>query len=223
MFINGYIVILIIHGINLRNLVTARYRIIVDICYMTYSINSYGRQSTTCTSTAPFIQPVVPPAPPVQLPEPLAQPIVPPVQPIQPAPMPQLNWSHFKPEFAGKPDEDAEAHLLRTNDWMDTHAFPEGVKVQRICLTLAGETRLWYEPFIPIALDWNELQGHLRQQYSKIDNTMEQLLHAWRSFHFDENTETLDAYITYIRQVAELLGYGKPQVLDIFFFKIHSQ
>ena len=32
----------------------------------------------------------------------------------------QLNWSYFKPEFAGKP-EDAEAHLLRTNDWMETH------------------------------------------------------------------------------------------------------
>ena len=27
-----------------------------------------------------------------------------------------LNWSYFKPEFSGKPDEDAEAHLLCTND-----------------------------------------------------------------------------------------------------------
>ena len=27
-----------------------------------------------------------------------------------------LNWSYFKPEFSGKPDEDAEAHLLHTND-----------------------------------------------------------------------------------------------------------
>ena len=26
-----------------------------------------------------------------------------------------LNWSYFKPEFSGKPDEDAEAHLLCTN------------------------------------------------------------------------------------------------------------
>ena len=25
-----------------------------------------------------------------------------------------MNWSHFKPEFSGKPDEDVEAHLLRT-------------------------------------------------------------------------------------------------------------
>ena len=33
-------------------------------------------------------------------------------------PRPQLNWSHVKPEFAGKPEEDAE-HLLRMNNWMD--------------------------------------------------------------------------------------------------------
>ena len=43
-------------------------------------------------------------------------------QPIQQAPhVLQLYWSHFKPEFSGKPGEDAEVHLLRTNDWMDTH------------------------------------------------------------------------------------------------------
>ena len=42
-----------------------------------------------------------------------------------------LNWSHFKPEFSGKPDKDAETHLLCTNDWMNAHHFVEGVKVQR--------------------------------------------------------------------------------------------
>ena len=46
-----------------------------------------------------------------------------------------------------------EAHFLRTNDWMDTHAFPEGIKVPRFCLTLVGEARLWYESHRPIALD----------------------------------------------------------------------
>ena len=85
--------------------------------------------------------------------------IGPPTQPIQQAPMSQLNWSHFNPEFAGKPDEDVEAHLLRTNDWMDTHAFSEGVKVQGFCLTLVGETRLCYESLRPIVLDWNWLEN----------------------------------------------------------------
>ena len=42
--------------------------------------------------------------------------------------MPQLNWSHFKPEFSGKPEEDAKAHLFRMNDWMNTHQFQEGLK-----------------------------------------------------------------------------------------------
>ena len=112
----------------------------------------------------PVVPAVVLPAPPVQLPGP-------PAQPIQPAQMPQLNWSHFKPEFSGKPDEDAEAHLLRTNDWMETHAFPEGIKVQRFCLTLASQARLRYESHRPIVVIWNGLQDQFRQQYYKIVNT----------------------------------------------------
>ena len=60
------------------------------------------------------------------------------------------------------------------------------------------------------------LQNLFRQQYSKIGNTREQLLHAWRSFSFDENTEVKDAYVTCIRQVAALLGYGEPQILEVF-------
>ena len=38
----------------------------------------------------------------------------------------------------------------------------------------------------------------------------------WRSFHFNENTEILDAYVICIRQVEALLGYGEPQVLEVF-------
>ena len=94
-----------------------------------------GRPPATQLPPVATAPPVVPPAPPMLPPAPPAQPAVPPVQldapPVQPGPMPQLRWSHFKPEFAGKPDEDVEAHLLRTNDWMNTHAFPEGVKVQK--------------------------------------------------------------------------------------------
>ena len=38
----------------------------------------------------------------------------------------------------------------------------------------------------------------------------------WRSFHFDENVETSDAYVTRIRQVVRFLGNGEPQVLEVF-------
>ena len=65
-------------------------------------------------------------------------------EPLVPMANNQLNWSHFKPDISGKP-EDAEAHLLRTNDWMTTHDFPDDQKVRRFCLTLLAEARLWYE------------------------------------------------------------------------------
>ena len=61
-----------------------------------------------------------------------------------------LNWSNFKPEFSGKPEEDAEAHVLCSNDWMEVHHFDAGIRVQRICLTLLGEARLWYHSLEPL-------------------------------------------------------------------------
>ena len=92
-----------------------------------------------------------------------------------------LNWSHFEPEFSGKPEEDAEAHLLQTNDWwMNAHHFLEHTKVQRFCLTLVREARLWHESLTPINVDWQGFQNLFRQQYSKLGNTREQLFHAWQ-------------------------------------------
>ena len=88
-----------------------------------------------------------------------------------------LNWSNFKPEFSGKPDEDAEVHLLCSNDWMNAHHFFEGVKVQRSCLTLLREARLWYHSLEPINVDWPKLQNLFRQKYSKLGNTREQSFH----------------------------------------------
>ena len=93
---------------------------------------------------------------------------------------------------------------------MDEH------KVQRFCLTLVGEARLWYESLSPINVDWQDLQNQFRQQYSKLGNTRYHLFHAWRSFHFDEKSETLDAFVTFTRQVATPLAYGEPQILEVF-------
>ena len=105
-----------------------------------------------------------PPSPPVlQNPPPPQNPQIPlvPNAPLAPeAPhlhtphVPQLNLSHFKPKYFGKPDKDPDAHLLRTNNWMDTHGFLDHIKVQRFCLTLTGEASLWYESLRPINADW---------------------------------------------------------------------
>ena len=103
----------------------------------------------------------------------------------------QLNWSYFKPEFSGKPEEDVEEHLLRTTDWMETHSFPDNQKVRRFCLTLMGEARLWYETLGTAKLDWETLRDCFQQQYSKFGSSREQYFQAWRSFQFDENTDTV--------------------------------
>ena len=89
------------------------------------------------------------------------------------------------------------------------------MKVQ-ILFNIGRKSKVWYESLRPINVVWQGLQNQFRQQYSKIGNTREQLFHAWRSFHFNENTETLDSYVTYIMQVATLLGYGEPQNLEVF-------
>ena len=75
-----------------------------------------------------------PPLPPAQL-NPTQQ-VQQPTQPTQQGQqIVHLNWSHFKPEFSGKP-EDAEAHLLRTSNWMNTITFGKLSKLKDFCLTL---------------------------------------------------------------------------------------
>ena len=150
-----------------------------------------------------------------------AMPVPNPPQPFPYQPAPQIihqqmiNWSHFKPEFAGRPEENVEAHLQRTNDWMRTHNSEEDVKVQRFCLALLGEARLWYETLTPIANDWPALQNNFRWQYSKLGNTPEQYFHQWRSFCFDENTDSIDSYVPKVSQCAAMLKYGEPQILEL--------
>ena len=45
---------------------------------------------------------------------------------------------------------------------MNTHDFPEDVKVQRFCLTLVGEARNWYATLEPLAMILPELQNLFR-------------------------------------------------------------
>ena len=111
-----------------------------------------------------------------------------------------------------------EAHLLRTMDWMTTHDFPEDQKVRRFCLTLMGEARLWHATLNvqQQQLTWAGLQDRFREQYSKFGNIKEQYFHMWRSFQFDEATDTIDGYIQKVKQVSALLDYGEPQILELF-------
>ena len=91
---------------------------------------------------------------------------------------------NFKPEFSGKPEEDAEATLLHSNDWMDAHHFNQDIKVQRFCLTLLGEARLWYHSLEPLGdTTWAQLQNLFRQRYPTLGNTCEQPISCMEIIH----------------------------------------
>ena len=98
---------------------------------------------------------------------------------------------------------------------MWTHNCEENVKVDRFCLTLLGEARLWYETLNLDAIHWPALQNAFRWHYSKLGKTPEQYFHQWRSFYFDENVETLDSYVIRVSQCAMMLNYGEPQILEL--------
>ena len=79
-----------------------------------------------------------------------------------------------------------------------------------------GEARLWYETLGTVQLDWATLEDCFQQHYSKLGITLEQYFHAWRSFQFDESTDTIDSIIHKVKQVVALLNYGEPQILELF-------
>ena len=83
-------------------------------------------------------------------------------------------------------------------------------------MTLIGEARLWYELLALLDNDWPTLQNKFRWQYSKIGNTPEQLFNAWRTFKFDENTDSIDSYVLRMSQVVAMLNYGEMQILENF-------
>ena len=59
---------------------------------------------------------------------------------------------------------------------MNAHHFANGVKVQRFCLTLLGEARLWFKSLELLDnMTCPELQNLFRQRYLKLGNTQEQL------------------------------------------------
>ena len=128
-------------------------------------------------------------------------------------PAPQVFYQNW---IGKKPEEDVESQFLSTRDWMEAHNFPNKVKDRCFCLTLTGEARLWYGSLAPLDNDWPALQNKFRWQYSKIGNTPKQLFHAWRTFKFDENTDTIDSYVLRMSQVATMLNYGEMQILENF-------
>ena len=69
-------------------------------------------------------------------------------------------------------------------------------------------------------MDWNALQTSFREQYSKFHSSREQYFHV---FCYDENEDTIDSYILKVKQVASLLNYGEPEILELFKYILPSK
>ena len=107
---------------------------------------------------------------------------------------------HVKfPIFPAKPDEDAESHLICSNDRMNSKGIVEEWKCARFCLTLAANAHLWYESINPVDNDWLNLQKLFCQQLSKLGLT-QKLFQRQSSFHFDEATDTIDSSVLWLKQ-----------------------
>ena len=91
-----------------------------------------------------------------------------------------------------KDDEDAESHLLHSNDWTNS----EDVKCSRFCFSLSSGTHLLYESITPVSNDWNTLQRLFCRQFSKVRHTK-----RWRSFQSDEATDTIDSLTLHLKTV----------------------
>ena len=57
--------------------------------------------------------------------------------------------------FSTKNDEDAESHLLHSNDWMNSQGNAEETKCHKFCLNLHVDGYLWYESIILVENDLN--------------------------------------------------------------------
>ena len=98
---------------------------------------------------------------------------------------------------------------------MNAHRFEEEVKVQRFCLTLLGEARLWFHSLEPLE---NTTRPQLQNYLDKgIQNWITQMNNYFMCGDHSHSMKMLiDSYVTHIRQVATLLGYGEPQILEVF-------
>ena len=79
---------------------------------------------------------------------------------------------------------------------MNTYHFYEEVKFQRFCLTLLGETRLWFQSLEPLGnTTWPQCKIYLGK------GTQNWVIHVNNYFRhgdhsiFNENTETIDSYV----------------------------
>ena len=114
--------------------------------------------------------------------------------------------------FKGLPGERPEAHLLRANDWMDTHNILPVNKPANFKHTLDHLAREWYD-LLTFPIAWDNLQQRFSQYFSTQARSIKHLHDKWRNFSFTPGQDDIEAYIRDVKEAAHQLNYNDEAVL----------
>ena len=118
------------------------------------------------------------------------------------------------PIFKGLPGERPDAHLLRTNDWMDTYNILPVNKPANFKHTLDHLAREWFDSLtFPIA--WNDLQQWFSRYFSTQGRSIKHLHDKWRNFSFTPSQDDIEAYIRDVKEAAHQLYYNDEAILHL--------
>ena len=130
------------------------------------------------------------------------------------APPPPSRVKIPPPIFKGFPGERPEAHLLRTNDWMDTYNIPAVDKPANFKHTLDHLAREWYDS-LTFPIGWNDLQQQFSRYFSTQSRSIKHLHDKWRNFSFTPGQDDIEAFIRHVKEAAHQLNYNDDAVLHL--------
>ena len=118
------------------------------------------------------------------------------------------------PIFKGTPGERPEAHLLRTNDWMDTCNILPVNKPTNFKHTLDHLAREWYDS-LTFPITWNDLQQRFSRYFFTQGRSIKHLHDKWRNFSFTPGQDDIEAYIRDVKEAAHQLNYNDEAILHL--------
>ena len=126
------------------------------------------------------------------------------------------------PVFKGKKGEDQEVHILKVEDYFETHEIKkEGDKIKRFKDTLFETVRKWaqtlnyteFNKFDYNPKDKNDKKASMKYlilaRFAKEGRTLEAAFNAWSTLTFDPNKDDIEQFVSKVEDLAKKLGYNK--------------
>ena len=115
----------------------------------------------------------------------------------------------FKPpSFKGIEGERPEAHILRTEDWMEASnpKMKDDQKIKNFRLTLDHHAREWYDK-ADCKTSWKKLKLGFSRYFSTQGRSMKNLLKRWKDFTFNPETDDIEVFVRDVQETAKQLKY----------------